>query len=69
MVFLFNLFIFRPFKCNECEAKFSRISTLRKHRNKHTNIKPFECTFPDCHKKFAEKGNLKSHHRVHVILF
>ena len=58
--------IFRPFECNECGAKFSGMSTLRKHKNKHTKEKPYQCNFEGCNKRFAEKGNLKSHFRVHV---
>jgi uncharacterized Zn-finger protein len=48
--------------------KFSRTSSLKKHINRHRKIKPYECTFPDCKKRFSEKGNLKSHLRVHVII-
>ncbi len=49
--------------------KFIRKSTLKKHYNKHSKVKPYVCNFPNCNKTFIEKGNLKTHLRVHVYYF
>jgi hypothetical protein len=49
--------------------KFKRNSTLKKHYNKHKKVKPYICCFPNCNKTFIEKGNLKTHFRIHVYYF
>lgn len=38
--------------------------------SKDNEIKrPFICPFNDCSKQFSESGNLKTHMRIHVLLF
>jgi hypothetical protein len=33
--------------------------------NYHLGLKPFECPYPMCFKKFTEKGNMKTHLKTH----
>lgn len=47
--------------------KFTRNSTLRIHKYVHSGEKPCKCDFPGCGKSFAEKGNLRTHQKIHVI--
>jgi uncharacterized Zn-finger protein len=56
----------RPYECNLCHAKFARTSTLKIHIHTHTGEKPYECIFPDCGRRFTEKGNMKIHLKIHV---
>ncbi len=56
----------KPFKCNICSSSFSRNNTLKTHTMIHTGEKPYECPFKECHKRFTEKGNMKTHYKTHV---
>jgi KRAB domain-containing zinc finger protein len=38
---------------------------MRRHRNIHTGIKPFECEV--CKRKFALQQNLKKHKKLHLL--
>ena len=50
-----------------CFKSFSRASRLDLHVSSyHSGENPFECTYPDCGKIFAEKGNLLVHLRTHT---
>jgi len=51
----------RPFECQVCSSKFSRMSTLKIHLHSHSGEKPFGCPMQGCEKKFSEKGNLNVH--------
>ena len=56
---------YRPFKCYFCQAAFNRKTRLKLHIMIHTGEKPFICDYPNCNKKFREKGNLNSHYKKH----
>ena len=54
------------FFCEECGAKYKRLTRLEVHMRTHSGYKPFRCTFDNCKKSFNEKGNLITHLRVHT---
>ena len=37
----------RPFVCDLCGKKFTRMETLNEHKNRHNGIKPYACTHCD----------------------
>ena len=50
----------KPFKCNICEANFSRKDGLKTHvMNIHEQKKPLKCSI--CEATFSEKIGLKTH--------
>lgn len=55
----------RPFKCNICEASFARSSTLKIHSHTHSGLKPHRCLYRGCNKTFSERGNMKTHMKIH----
>ena len=57
----------KHFKCENCDKSFSRKNTLKKHMSIHTGEKPYECEYPQCYKRFNEKGNMRTHIENHVI--
>ena len=64
----------KPNVCVRCGKRYSRVGRLRIHERSHvilqptqqTGEKPFVCPYDDCGKSFAEKGNLKTHIRIHT---
>ena len=52
------------YSCEDCGKNYSRPSTLKTHKRKHTGEKPYICEI--CQKSFSEKGNLKTHARIHT---
>jgi uncharacterized Zn-finger protein len=50
-------------------ASFSKSNALKVHSKIHTGIKPYNCPYPSCGKAFTEKGNMKTHFKIHVIFF
>jgi len=55
----------KPFQCSQCQAKFERSSTLKIHMHTHSAEKPYVCSFEGCKKSFKEKGNMKTHLKIH----
>ncbi len=60
----------KSFACMKCSACFSKYNALKVHQKIHTGQKPYTCPFPGCGKSFVEKGNMKTHFKIHVnIIF
>ena len=53
--------------CRFCGKIFDRPSRITVHERIHTGEKPFHCNI--CDRKFAMKGNMKSHQLTHQRKF
>ena len=42
---------------------FSRLSTLKIHKNIHQGDKPFKCIYKGCNKRFVDKKSMKDHYQ------
>lgn len=51
------------FQCDVCNMKFSQAANMRRHKMRHTGIKPFECRV--CPKRFFRKDHLMEHMVTH----
>lgn len=54
------------FKCTVCSRSFPRKKSLDTHKLIHSDVKPYQCTFPNCNRKFKQSGQLKTHFRLHT---
>ena len=53
------------FKCNNCDQSFAFESNLQTHRISHRTILTHCCMYPNCNKKFKNKGDLTRHAKEH----
>ena len=58
----------RPFACLNCKARFSKCIALKVHQKIHSGKKPYNCPYPSCKKSFIDKGNMKTHFKIHVFI-
>jgi uncharacterized Zn-finger protein len=58
----------KNYVCLKCKASFSKYNALRVHQKIHAGKKPYLCPYPGCRKPFVEKGNMKTHFKIHVLL-
>ncbi|CAL8115108.1 unnamed protein product [Orchesella dallaii] len=54
------------FECDVCNMKFSNGANMRRHRMRHTGVKPYECRI--CQKRFFRKDHLAEHMATHSKL-
>ena len=54
------------FKCVVCSRSFPRKKSLDTHKLIHSDVKPYQCSFPNCNRKFKQSGQLKTHFRLHT---
>lgn len=52
------------FECDVCNMKFSNGANMRRHRMRHTGVKPYECRV--CQKRFFRKDHLAEHFTTHT---
>ena len=56
----------RVHRCDLCEVTFHKGEHLRRHLvTKHSDERPFACTFPGCTKSFKRRDKLQDHHKLH----
>lgn len=54
----------RKFECDVCNMKFSNGANMRRHKMRHTGVKPYECRV--CQKRFFRKDHLAEHFTTHT---
>ncbi|XP_055381771.1 zinc finger protein ztf-16-like [Condylostylus longicornis] len=52
------------FECDVCLMKFSNGANMRRHKMRHTGVKPYECRV--CQKRFFRKDHLAEHFTTHT---
>ena len=54
------------YQCRLCKQKFKNSGQLRNHQAaRHTEVRPYECDFKGCHKRFKSTTNLNQHKTFH----
>ncbi|XP_033216799.1 zinc finger protein ztf-16 isoform X2 [Belonocnema kinseyi] len=53
----------KMFECDVCNMKFSNGANMRRHKMRHTGVKPYECRI--CQKRFFRKDHLAEHFTTH----
>ena len=53
------------FKCSDCDQQFAFESNLQMHRVSHRTIPSHCCVYPNCQRKFKNKGDLMRHAKEH----
>lgn len=54
----------KPYKCDDCNASFTKSTSLKSHSLKHSGEKKYKCEH--CAKTFFSSSSLKIHVRVHT---
>ncbi|XP_065337229.1 zinc finger protein ztf-16 [Cloeon dipterum] len=54
----------KMFECDVCNMKFSNGANMRRHKMRHTGVKPYECRV--CQKRFFRKDHLMEHFTTHT---
>lgn len=54
----------KMFECDVCQMRFSNSANMRRHKMRHTGVKPFECRI--CGKRFFRKDHLQEHSTTHT---
>ncbi|KAH1027078.1 hypothetical protein HUJ05_000646 [Dendroctonus ponderosae] len=54
----------KAFDCDICKMKFSNGANMRRHKMRHTGVKPYECKV--CQKRFFRKDHLAEHFTTHT---
>ncbi|CAG8556022.1 688_t:CDS:2 [Diversispora eburnea] len=55
----------KRYKCEVCQKRFTRPSSLTTHSYTHTGEKPFKCPVEGCGRPFSVMSNLRRHQKVH----
>lgn len=53
----------KPFKCEQCNGAFIRLTDFQAHMNSHKSVRPYTCNYCGC--KFIRKYNCQRHVREH----
>ncbi|XP_076545669.1 uncharacterized protein LOC117606724 isoform X1 [Osmia lignaria lignaria] len=53
----------KMFECDVCNMQFSNGANMRRHKMRHTGVKPYECRV--CQKRFFRKDHLAEHFTTH----
>ncbi|CAG8552697.1 2124_t:CDS:2 [Cetraspora pellucida] len=56
----------KRYKCNICQKRFTRPSSLQTHTYSHTGEKPFKCPVEGCGRHFSVVSNLRRHQKIHT---
>uniref|UniRef100_A0A0A9VX07 Zinc finger protein 710 n=1 Tax=Lygus hesperus TaxID=30085 RepID=A0A0A9VX07_LYGHE len=54
----------KMFECDICQMRFSNGANMRRHKMRHTGVKPYECRV--CGKRFFRKDHLAEHTTTHA---
>ena len=52
----------RPYKCTECDKRFTEAGHLRTHLRSHTGERPYKCSW--CARDFTSLANLRAHEEL-----
>lgn len=59
-----NLFLKKPFQCDQCGASFTMMGNLNRHKRGHSAKRPFQCKF--CMRGFLRRTSYVEHVRLHT---
>ncbi len=55
----------RPFVCEICGKCFGKMSQYKRHKEIHSDYRPYPCTEESCDKAFRTKAHLTEHMLIH----